>query len=210
MAIARFLRRIAPYAWMVVILLATLAPAPVPAQVLGTWAPATPYGEDDIAFGGFVLLGEPIGLVGHFRTGIGAKTDIGIQVGFPDFDFGDETLFGVAGDVKHLFFPQSGDFPVDLAGDIAFGYQTAGDFDLVDFDFGPVASKKFLTDGGTTLIPYGGLMFMIGNDGGTDLDLQARLGLDYPFRPGWEFLAELNIGSRAETISISGGFTATY
>lgn len=211
MAVARFPRRAAPLLWFAVLAFAALAPAPAVAQTLGTWSTAVPYGENDYTLGGFVLLGEPIGLVGQFRTGIGARTDIGIQLGFPDFDLYDYTLFGVAGDVKHLFFPETAEFPLDLAGDVAFGYQHAGDLDLIDFDFGPVASKKVTTSGGKVLIPYSAVMFMIGNvEDDTELDVQVRFGLDYAFKTGYEFLTELNLGSRDETISISAGVAATY
>lgn len=211
MAVALSLRFLAPRVSIAALALAALVPAGVGAQTLGTWSTAVPYGENDYALGGFVLLGEPIGLVGHFRTGIAPRTDIGIQIGFPDFDLGDETLFGVAGDVKHLFFPETGEFPLDLAGDLAFGYQHAGDFDLIDFDFGPIASKKVTTSGGTVLIPYSALMFMVGNvEDDTDLDVQVRFGLDYPFATGYELLTELNLGSREETISFSAGVTATF
>ena len=211
MTVARSLRFVAPLASMAAIALAALAPVAARAQTLGTWSTAVPYGENDYALGGFVLLGEPIGLVGHFRTGIAARTDIGIQVGFPDFDLYDYTLFGVAGDVKYLFFPETGEFPLDLAGDLAFGYQHAGDLDLIDFDFGPVASKKVTTSGGKVLIPYSAVMFMVGNvEDDTELDVQVRFGLDYPFAKGYELLTELNLGSREETISFSAGITATF
>jgi hypothetical protein len=40
--------------------------------------------------------------------------------------------------------------------------------------------------------------------------VQVRLGLDYPFKTGYEFLTELNLGSRDETISFSAGVTATF
>jgi hypothetical protein len=210
MAVARFPRRASPFLWLVALAFTTLAPAPAVSQTLGTWSTAVPYGENDYALGGFVLLGEPIGVVGQFRTGIGARTDIGVQLGFPDFDR-DDTLFGVAGDVKHLFFPETAEFPLDLAGVVAFGYQNASDLDLVDFDFGPVASKKMTTSGGQVLIPYSAVMFMIGHvEDDTELDVQVRLGLDYPFKAGYEFLTELNLGSRAETISISAGIAVTF
>ncbi len=211
MALARLAKQhISRFAWVAISLL-LMIPAAAPAQVLGTWSTAVPYGKDDFVLGGFLLLGEPIGIVAQMRTGVSDNTDIGVQIGFPDLDYGNETLFGLTGDVKHRFFRASNDFPVDLAGDFAFGWQHAGDLDLIDFDFGPVASKAFTTSGGTTLIPYGAIMFMIGNaNDDTDLDVNVRFGLDYPFSSKHEFLTELNLGSRSETISISGGIAFRF
>jgi len=194
------------------------APTAGRAQVLGTWAPATPEPTDSYKAGGFLIVGEPFGLVGQFRTGIDTNWDIGIQLGAPDFDFGNETLVGIAGDVKYLVLPEDEDFPFDMALDIALGLQHAGDFNLVDFDFGAVGSKKVTTDGGTTLIPYGALMLAIGrfsvdvdtpagnvSVSDTELDVNVRFGLDWPLSSDVDFLSELNLSSREETLSISAG-----
>jgi hypothetical protein len=192
-----------------------LAPAGARAQVLGTWSTAVPAAPDEFRAGGFLLLGEPIGVVGNVRTGIGDNWDIGIQLGFPDFDFGGNTLFGIAGDVKYLLVPESVDFPVDFAGDVAFGYQHAGDLDIVDFDFGAVMSKELVTTGGTTLIPYGSVMFAIGrfsfdsdvlgSVSDTEFDIHVRGGLAWPFREDVDFHGELNLSSRDETLAIHLG-----
>ncbi len=195
-----------------------LAPTAAHAQVFGAWAPAVPYPTDSYHAGAFVLIGEPFGLVGQLRTGIDQNWDVGVQLGFPDFDRGNSTVFGVAGDVKYLILPEkSGEFPLDMALDVAFGLQHVEDFNLVDFDFGAVASKTTTTSGGTTLIPYGSLMMAIGHASidlppgvqgdasDTDLDVNVRFGLDYPMTSDLEFLSELNVSSRDETIALALG-----
>ena len=117
------------------------------AQVLGTWQTAVTEPPDVFKIGGFLILGEPIGLVGQLRSGLSSKLDFGIQVGFPDFT--DETLFGIAGDTKVMLVQEEGgDFPVDLSADFAFGYQTADPFNIVDLDLGLIGSKRVITDGG--------------------------------------------------------------
>jgi hypothetical protein len=186
------------------------APTPGQAQVLGTWAPAITEPTDVWKAGGFLIVGEPFGLVGQLRTGLDTNWDLGIQFGAPDFDYGEETLVGIAGDVKYLVLPEDADFPFDMALDFAFGYQHAGDFDLVDFDFGLLGSKNVVTDGGSTLIPYGALMLAIGHgsiddSSDTELDVNVRLGLDWPIKSDLDFLTELNLSSRDETLSISAG-----
>ncbi len=76
----------------------------------------------------------------------------------------DETIFGIAGDTKVMLVQEEGgDFPVDLSADFAFGYQAADDVSLVDFDLGLIGSKRVITDGGTILTPYAGLIFAIGH-----------------------------------------------
>jgi hypothetical protein len=206
-----------------------LAPTAARAQVLGTWGTAVPYAPDEIAIGAFLLVGEPIGLVGQFRTGVGDNWDIGVQAGFPDFDApGENTLYGITGDLKYLILPESVDFPLDMSVDVAFGYQHAGGdgvgVDIVDFDFGAVVSKEMQTSGGKTLTPYGSVMFAIANfdvdfeppegvppglidDPGSDteFDINVRGGIEYPLRPDLDFLAELNLSSRDETLAISFG-----
>jgi hypothetical protein len=193
----------------------SLTPTIGKAQVLGTWAPAIPEPTDSYKAGAFLIFGEPFGLVGQFRTGIDTNWDVGIQLGVPDFDaFGDRALVGIAGDVKYLILPEDEDFDFDMALDFAFGWQHAEDFNLVDFDFGALASKTVTTDGGETLIPYGALMLAIGRasvdtPGGdfsdTELDVNVRLGLDWPIKSDVDFLSELNLSSRDETLSISAG-----
>lgn len=208
---------------IVMAVLLTLTPAAGWAQVFGTWAPAVPYAPDSYHAGAFLLVGEPLGLMGQFRTGIDQNWDIGIQLGFPDFDRGDETVFGLGGDVKYLILPDEegeGGFPMDLALDFAFGWQHVQDFNLVDFDFGGVVSKSVTTDGGTTLIPYGALMLAIGrasfdvppgfvgDSSDTELDINVRLGLDYPASSDLELLGELNLSSRDETLALALGLMA--
>lgn len=208
-----------------VVMVVALVPAAARAQVLGTWATAIPYAGDEMVAGGFFLAGEPIGVIGQFRTGIADKMDVGVQLGVPNFDLANDTVLGLAGDAKYLILPEKGSFPLDLAVDGAFGFQHADKLTLVDFDFGGVASKKFVTSGGRTLVPYGSLMFAIGHasvdvkrpanlpadqkfdehPSNTDLDVNVRVGLDWPFRPGYEAMSEVNLSSRDETIAISFG-----
>ena len=203
------------------VMVVALVPATARAQVLGTWATAIPYAGDEMVAGGFFLVGEPIGIVGQFRTGIADKMDVGVQLGVPNFDLANDTVIGLAGDTKYLILPEKGNFPLDLAVDGAFGYQHADKLTLVDFDFGAVASKKFVTSGGRTLVPYGSLMFAVGHASvdrpknlpenvkfersNTDLDVNVRVGLDWPFRPGYEAMSEVNLSSRDETLAISFG-----
>ena len=204
-----------------VMVVVAFAPLAARAQVLGTWATATPYAGDEMVAGGFFLAGEPIGVIAQFRTGIADKMDVGIQLGVPNFDLANDTVIGIAGDAKYLILPEKGNFPLDLAVDGAFGYQRTDKLTLVDFDFGGVASKKFVTSGGKTLVPYGSLMFAIGHasvdrpknlpesvkfeSSNTDLDVNVRVGLDWPFRPSYEAMTEINLSSRDETIAISFG-----
>ena len=180
------------------------------AQVFGTWQTALTEPPDVFKVGGFLILGEPIGLVGQMRSGLSSKWDFGIQVGFPDFT--DETLFGIAGDTKvNLVLEEGGDFPVDLSADFAFGYQHADNFSIVDFDLGLIGSKRYITDSGKILTPYAGLIFAIGSfdpeggDGDTELDVHVRPGIEWAYSETLNILGELNLSSRDETIAISGG-----
>jgi hypothetical protein len=197
-----------------------LAPSAALAQVFGTWAPAVPYPTDSYNAGAFLIVGEPFGLVGQFRTGIDDNWDVGIQFGVPNFDYGDDAIIGIGGDVKYLIVPEGENLPFDLATDFAFGYQHADNVSLVDFDFGVVGSKTTTTSGGTTLIPYGAIMLAVGHasvdlpeeleDLGidasdTELDINVRIGLDYPLSQSLEFLSELNLSSRDETLGIAFG-----
>jgi len=172
--------------------------------VLGTWQTAITEPPDVWRAGGFLILGEPIGLVGQLRTGIDKNWDLGIQIGIPDFS--DDTVFGVAGDTKFLLHPETEGFPLDLSGDVAFGWQTVNDFDLVDFDLGLIASKAMKTDGGSSFSPYAALIFAIGNaEDDTELDVHVRPGIEWVVNPSLNFLSELNLSSRDNTLSISGG-----
>jgi len=192
------------------VILCGVAPSPAGAQVFGTWQTALTEPPDVFKLGGFLILGEPIGLVGQLRSGLSSKWDFGVQVGFPDFT--DQTIFGIAGDTKvKLAEEEGGDFPVDLAADFAFGYQTADEASLVDLDLGLIGSKRYITDGGDILSPYAGLIFAIGHfdaensDGDTELDVHVRPGLEWQYSPSVSILGELNLSSRDETIAISGG-----
>jgi len=190
---------------LLLLVLTALLPSPARAQVMGTWQTAIPEPEDSWRAGGFLILGEPIGLVGQVRTGLGPKWDLGIQMGIPDFT--DDTIFGIAGDVKFLLHKENGDFPLDVAGDVAFGYQTNGDFDLVDFDFGVIGSKRLTTDGGEVISPYGAVILAVGHaNDDTELDVHVRPGLEWQMTSTTNFLTELNLSSRDETIAISAGF----
>ena len=185
--------------------LTALLPAKAAAQVLGTWQTALTEPEDVWRAGGFLIIGEPIGLVGQVRTGLGSKWDLGIQGGFPDFT--DDTIYGIAGDTKFLLHKDNSNFPLDVSGDVAFGYQTDGDFDLVDFDFGLIGSKKMTTDGGEVISPYGAIIIAIGHaNDDTEVDVHVRPGVEWVMTPVTNLLGELNLSSRDETISISVGF----
>jgi len=185
--------------------LTALLPAKAAAQVLGTWQTALTEPEDVWRAGGFLIIGEPIGLVGQVRTGLGPKWDLGIQGGFPDFT--DDTIYGIAGDTKFLVHKDNSNFPLDVSGDVAFGYQTDGDFDLVDFDFGLIGSKKMQTDGGEVISPYGAIIIAIGHaNDDTEVDVHVRPGVEWQMTPVTNLLGELNLSSRDETIAISIGF----
>jgi hypothetical protein len=185
--------------------LTALLPVEARAQVLGTWQTAITEPEDTWRAGGFLILGEPIGLVGQLRTGLGSKWDLGIQGGFPDFT--DDTIYGIAGDTKFMLHQDNSNFPLDVSGDVAFGYQTDGDFDLVDFDFGVIGSKKLTTDGGEVISPYGAIIIAVGSaNDDTEVDVHVRPGLEWVMTSVTNLLVELNLSSRDETISISGGF----
>jgi hypothetical protein len=171
---------------------------------MGTWQTAITEPPDVWKAGAFLIIGEPIGLVGQLRTGIDTNWDVGFQFGFPDFD--DDTVFGIAGDTKFLFHKDSSEFPLDVSGDIAFGYQTDGDFDLVDFDLGAIGSHKITTSGGEVITPYGAIILAIGHaNDDTELDVHVRPGLEWVISSTVNFLGELNLSSRDETIAISAG-----
>jgi hypothetical protein len=185
--------------------LTALLPVEARAQVLGTWQTAITEPEDAWRAGAFLILGEPIGLVGQLRTGLGSNWDLGIQGGFPDFT--DDTIYGIAGDTKFLLHKDNSNFPLDVSGDVAFGYQTNGDFDLVDFDFGVIGSKKLTTDGGEVISPYGAIIIAVGHaNDDTEVDVHVRPGLEWMMTSVTNLLVELNLSSRDETIAISAGF----
>jgi hypothetical protein len=197
-------RAIPPASGLIALALLALAFAPAHAQVMGTWQTAKTEAPDAWRAGAFLIIGEPIGLVGQLRTGLDTNWDLGIQLGFPDFD--DDTVFGIAGDTKVLFHKESSEFPLDVAGDIAFGYQTDGDFDLVDFDLGLIGSKAITTKGGEVISPYGAIIFAIGHaNDDTELDVHFRPGLEWVISQTVNFLGELNLSSRDETMALSVG-----
>jgi hypothetical protein len=189
------------------------------AQVFGVWSNPRPVASDAWVASGHFLLGEPIGLMGQVRTGLDERSDVGIQLGIPDFDLID---FAVAGDYRYLLSEAGESLPMDMLLDVAFGWQTGDFWDVVDFDFGAIFTKDMQTSGGTSYTPYGSLMFAIGrfsvdvpeipgipgvfegSASDTEFDINLRGGVAVPFDQ-FDLNAELNISSREEFIFFTVG-----
>jgi hypothetical protein len=71
---------------------------------------------------------------------------------------------------------------------------------------GAIGSHKITTSGGEVITPYGAIILAIGHaNDDTELDVHVRPGLEWVISSTANFLGELNLSSRDETIAISAG-----
>jgi hypothetical protein len=176
----------------------SVASGPVLAQVYGVWSNPTPQAMGTYTASGHLLLGDLTGLMGQIRTGVGDKMDVGLRLGFPDFDFD----FGLAGDIHYRVMPASESLPMDLTATGGLGWTTLGegsvDLSYLDVVFGMIASREVTTQTGFTLVPYGILQFDIRR---VSVDVGSVSASDSEFGVHFGFGADVPVN---EVLSVNG------
>jgi hypothetical protein len=186
-------------------------PTTARAQVWGNWSNPIPNPTGGHQVGGHLLLGDLTGWMGEFRTGLGERFDVGGQIGWPDFD----GTFGVGGDARFLFMPESDSLPLNLIANFGIGYFDVGsNASTLDFAFGVLAAKPIELSSGYQMVPHGGFLIDVGrikagDASATKTGVVFRGGAEFYLNQELAFNGELDINSRGSTaVYVSLG--ATY
>jgi hypothetical protein len=195
----------------ILVLLAALVLAarvtPAGANAYGQLIPAGPLRGGNNLFSLDLLLGDRVdnaGLLGQARFKHSDKMDWGLQLGFSDIGSG---AVMIGGDLRPLLTSSSGDMPLDVSADAAVGLEIGDHFSLFELVPAIEASHRFALSGTSqALTPYGGIGLDI-NHTSTDLgpddtnvDVVARLGLEWEVAPKLGVIGELGFGTPANDL----------
>lgn len=172
------------------------------ANAFGQHRPVHPIPGGDNLLGIYLLLGDQvddIGILGQVRFTASPSLDWGLQLGFADA--GDGALL-LGGDIRPIFKQADPEFPLDLAFDAGIGLYIADSFTILSLVPVVEASHRFPLEGSSgALSPYGSLGLDINNvsvDGGgddTDVDIVARLGLEWEATQKLQLMTEIGFGN---------------
>lgn len=190
--------------WMVIvglaIVIAGVTPESSQATIFGQVSTAYTLEPGASDIGGFVSVFESSTLVfGQYRRGLFANSDLGIQGGFVDPEFGD---MGVAlgADLKFLLMKTGGDTPFDLALAPRFSYFNLDAFTVASFGGSVVISRDYAVEQGS-IAPYGAFNMRIesislndpdiADDSDTDLEMSGIAGIRWDVSQLLDILGEV-------------------
>ena len=181
----------------------------VNAQVYYAYPGAPPVQENAPALGVTLGFGDDLfRAVGFGRFNINNYADLGLELVLDSDD--DNFRGGAAVDVKYAIVPRNTTMPFDLSLNSGFGLETGEDITNVNIPIGAMVSDEFELSSNNTLVPYGGVYFMIQylnwdiDDGpgdrdfdedDWDTDVELRLGTALHFTPGMAAFATLHLGA---------------
>lgn len=166
---------------------------PAIAQIDGQFTGAVPLEVDHRLFGAYGgFSARQSDLYAQLRLSFYPGVDFGFHGGLQHLDAMGRvrTAVVMGGDLKTLVAHRSATFPVDLALGGAIGVSNAQSFSVMDIGPLAVASRTSTLNNGAELTPYLGAALLFGRSTiddhtGTDVSLQARLGLEW--RPNADF-----------------------
>ncbi len=203
-------RGLSRWAALATVVTTMLCVAPVVnAQVYYAYPGAPPVQENAPALGVTLGFGDDLfRAVGFGRFNINNYADLGLELVLDSDD--DDFRGGAAVDVKYAIVPRNSTMPFDLSLNSGFGLETGEDITNVNIPIGAMVSHEFELSSNNTLVPYGGVYFMIQylnwdiDDGpgdrdfdedDWDTDVELRLGTALHFTPGMAAFATLHLGA---------------
>jgi hypothetical protein len=138
-----------------VVLAAVLSIAPLAAQSTGTPVYQAPYRAFANSELGLSLSdpGSGFALEGSWRTGLSARSDIGIRAGLSDR--GNHTALLVGGDYRMRVLDHNDSFPLDGSFTLGLGVATGDGFSVGYLPIGFSMGRRILVEGSqVSLVPY--------------------------------------------------------
>jgi hypothetical protein len=186
----------------------TLLAANASAQVFYSYPGARPVTDQSPSMGLFAGFGDDLIRLGGFgRFNISPVSDLGLEAVYDNVDTagsGEDTGFGGAGvDGKYAIVTASEDVPLDVALQLGAGFKARSDFLQILVPFGGMASRDFVLSGDRTIVPYGGVYFVVdyikieggpGDDSDTDFDVELRIGASAEIIQRGSVFASLHAG----------------
>jgi hypothetical protein len=191
---------------VLVLALASLAPAAASAQVHAQLGPAAIL-DKDVRFGAYAVVGDDqLGGLADARFLLTLGLDLGLQAGWRHFSNVEagEDVFDAGVDLRFGMLQVSDGDNFDLSGGGGFGLTTGDNLTILTTVFQLCGSKPFYTSGGREITPYGGLLLSIAHTkvdlpddvdefSDPDLDIILRLGLATDLSESATITGELQI-----------------
>jgi len=199
---------VGPVAFLVTALLLVVVPAS--AQVYYMFPGAQTVADNEAAVGGAVGFADDLfRMVGYGRFNMNPKSDLGVEI---VIDVNNSNgRFGAGADYKYFILPADESFPLDLAVQGGLGFETGNSFTNFNIPLGGILSKDLKTQGGTTIVPYGGLYMVISHFSSdffddTDVDLELRFGSSFQISNAGDLFVAIHI---ADEVAFFAGFKST-
>ena len=171
-------------------------------QVYYTYPSADVLDDGLVTAGPYLAGGDRLFRTALFtRFGISKYLEAGLE---SQVDYNNsEWLWGIGVDAKFGLFPDAAKVPFDMSFNTGFGFRVGDTSDSWQVPIGLLMSSPYETDGGSRLLPYGGVYLLIidtitrsptGDVSNQDLDVELRLGLRYTTVKKLDLWGAIHIG----------------
>jgi hypothetical protein len=92
--------------------------------------------------------------VAQWREGVGARTQLGLELGFADPDFGDDSYLLIGGSFAYQMVRASADMPLDVLLASGLHYASGDAFDVIRVPIGVSLGHRFPLEGQLAITPY--------------------------------------------------------
>jgi hypothetical protein len=180
------------------------------AQVFYAYPLARPVTDQSPSLGLFAGFGDDLIRLGGFgRFNVTPVSDLGVEVVYDNEDVEgsgeDIGYWGAGADGKYALLSATEDVPLDVSLQLGAGFEARSDYLRLLVPFGGMASHDFVVGGDRTIVPFGGVYFVVDHvsiDGGpgaadfsdTDFDVELRVGASAEIISRGSVFASLHAG----------------